>query len=130
MNVVSLWGPAILQMAIIFAASSLSDPGPLPGGVSDKGGHLIGYVILSVLLLRALSGGRIAGVTWRTALLAILGSTLYGLSDEFHQSFVPGRSPDAFDVMADAAGGCIGAALGWALKIVAGWRRIGPSSSD
>jgi VanZ family protein len=127
---VSLWGPVILQMAIIFVASSLSDPGLLPGGVSDKGGHLIGYVILSVLLLRALSGGRVAGVTWRAATLAILGSTLYGVSDEFHQSFVPGRTPDIFDVMADATGATIGSALGVIFRIVARWRGIGPPASD
>ena len=130
MSIVSLWGPVILQMAIIFGASSLSDPDPLPGGVSDKGGHLIGYVILSVLLLRALSGGRVAGVTWRAATLAILGSTLYGVSDEFHQSFVPGRTPDIFDVMADATGATIGSALGVIFRIVARWRGIGPPASD
>ena len=130
MTILVLWGPVILQMAIIFGASSLSDPGPLPGGVSDKGGHLIGYVILSALLLRALSGGRIAGVTWRAAILAILSSTLYGVSDEFHQSFVPGRTPDIFDVMADATGATIGSALGVILHIVARWRGIGPPASD
>src|SRR5262245_21000950 len=98
-------------MALIFGASSLSDP-PLPGETSDKSGHFIGYVILSVLLLRALSGGRIAGVSWRTALLAILFSTLYGVSDELHQSFVPHRTPDVWDVAADAAGAGAGSALG------------------
>ena len=130
MSILSLWAPVIIQMAIIFGASSLSDPGPLPGGMSDKGGHLIGYVILSVLLLRALSRGRIAGVTWRTALLAILGSTLYGVSDELHQSFVPGRTPDVYDVMADAAGGCVGSALGGILRIIVQWRTVGPSASE
>jgi VanZ family protein len=129
-RILSLWGPVILQMAIIFGASSLSDPGPLPGGVSDKGGHLIGYVILSVVLLRALAGGRIAGVTWRTALLAILGATLYGVSDEFHQSFVPGRTPDVMDIMADCAGACIGSGVGGLLRFVAGWRGVGPAARD
>jgi VanZ family protein len=127
---VFLWGPVILQMAVIFGASSLSDPGPLPGGMSDKGGHLIGYVILSVFLLRALSGGRMAGVTWRAVLLSIVATTLYGASDEFHQSFVPGRSPDVFDLMADAGGACIGALAGVVLRILTGRRSVGPSTSE
>jgi len=36
-------------------------------------------------------------------------STLYGMTDEFHQSFVPGRSPDVRDVLADCVGGFVGA---------------------
>jgi VanZ family protein len=40
-------------------------------------------------------------------LLVILICTLYGVSDEFHQSFVPNRSPDLFDVMADSTGAAL-----------------------
>jgi len=40
--------------------------------------------------------------------LAVLLVTVYGVLDEFHQHFVPGRSPDIFDVMADAAGAMLG----------------------
>jgi VanZ family protein len=112
MPFILLWGPVVLQMAIIFGASSLSNPGPLPGGMSDKGGHFLGYVILSLVLLRALAGGRAGGITWRTAILAVVGSTLYGVSDEVHQYFVPGRTPDVVDVMADALGAGAGVALG------------------
>jgi VanZ family protein len=117
-------------MALIFGISGLSNPAPLmPSGFSDKGGHFVGYVLLSVLLLRALAGGRISGITWRAALLAILLATLYGISDEVHQSFVPGRTPDLHDVMADALGGCMGAALGGFLRLVAGDRKSGPAAS-
>ena len=98
-------------MLIIFIASSIPDLGPLPGGVSDKSGHSIGYAILGGLLLRALSGGRMAGVTWRRAVVAMALATAYGVTDEFHQSFVPGRTPDPIDVVADAAG-AIAAAIG------------------
>lgn len=108
-----LWGPVLLQMALIFGASSLSDPGPImPPGLTDKGGHFIGYVLLSMLVLRALAGGRLRGITWRKALLAIVLSSLYGVSDEFHQSFVPGRSPDIHDIAADTLGACASAAVG------------------
>jgi VanZ family protein len=126
---VFLWGPVIIQMALIFGASSLSSP-PLPDEISDTSGHFIGYVILSALLLRALAGGRIAGVTWRKALLAMLSSTLYGVSDEFHQGFVPHRTPDVWDVAADAAGSAAGSAFGGILRIAAGRLNSCPAARD
>ncbi len=109
-------------MAVIFAASSIPNLGPLPGGVSASLGHSIGYALLGALLLRALARGRLSGVTWGRALAAIALATLYGVSDEAHQSFVPGRSPDRFDVLAD----CVGAALAVMLcAAAAGARRWG-----
>jgi VanZ family protein len=113
-----LWGPVVLQMAVIFAASSIPDLGALPGGISDKSGHSIGYALLAALLLRALARGRLAGVTWRTAAAAVLLATLYGASDEFHQMFVPGRSSDRFDVLADFLGAMMGSAIGWLARTV------------
>jgi VanZ family protein len=98
-------------MALIFGASSLSDPGTLPPDVSDKTVHVIAYGVLGALLVRALAGGRIEGVTWPRALVAVVLATLYGVSDEVHQRFVPGRSPDTMDVLADAAGAAAAAAL-------------------
>jgi len=108
-----LWGPVGAQMAVIFAASSVPDLGALPGGAPDWAGHGAGYAILGALLLRALSGGRLAGVTPAVTLAAVAGSALYGASDEWHQAFVPGRSPAVADLMADAAGAALGAGLGW-----------------
>jgi len=98
-------------MAVIFAFSSISRLGALPGGVSDWMGHSLGYALLGALLLRALARGRLSGVTGRRALAAVLLATLYGVSDEAHQAFVPGRSPDRFDVLADALGAALAVAL-------------------
>jgi VanZ family protein len=106
-------------MAIIFVASSIPDLGPLPGGITDSSGHSIGYALLGALLLRALAGGRLSGVTWRRALAAVLLATLYGISDEAHQAFVPGRYPDRFDVLAD----CVGATLAVTLALAAAHAR-------
>jgi VanZ family protein len=39
---------------------------------------------------------------------ALLLCLLYGMSDEFHQSFVPDRTPSVLDVAADTIGACIG----------------------
>ena len=106
---VALWGPVVLVMALIYFASALSDPGAPPGGLSDKAAHFIAYGSLGAALIRALAGGRSAGMTSTRVLAATLIATAYGLSDEFHQRFVPGRTADWMDVWADVAGGFAGA---------------------
>jgi VanZ family protein len=105
-----LWGLVVAHMALIFTASASSDPG-LPGNVSDKLVHLAAYGVLAALVLNALASGTLDGYTVPRALLAIAIAVLYGVSDELHQSFVPGRTPDARDVLADAAGAVIAAAV-------------------
>ncbi len=111
-----LWGPVVVQMAAIFIASSIPNLRELPGGMSDKSGHGIGYGLLGAVLLRALAGGRLRGVTWGRAMAAILVATAYGVSDEFHQSFVPGRTPDILDVAADSVGAALAVAVGGAAR--------------
>ena len=103
-------------MAAIFYLSSLHDP-PLPGGVSDKAGHLLGYVVLGVLVTRGVGGGLPVRISAAVASLSVLITTAYGLSDELHQMFVPGRSADIYDVAADAAGAAIavGACALWGI---------------
>ena len=105
-------------MGLIFAASSIPNLGALPGGMSDKSGHSIGYGLLGGLLLRAFAGGRLHGITWARAALAIVLATLYGVTDEFHQLFVPGRTADRYDVLADFLGASGGAAIGWLVGAV------------
>lgn len=110
-----LWGPVWLQMALIFIASSIPNLTHLPGNMSDKTGHGIGYGLLGLVLLRALAGARAAGVTLRIVLLTIVCATAYGVSDEFHQRFVPGRTADVHDVAADAIGASAAALGAWAI---------------
>ncbi|MBA3231554.1 MAG: VanZ family protein [Acidobacteria bacterium] len=108
-------------MAAIFVASSLPDLGPLPGDVSDKSAHSVAYAGLGVLVLYALARGRLEGVTWRRAVLAVAISILYGMSDEWHQSFVPGRTADWADVLADAVGAALGVTLVGAVIALRAW---------
>jgi len=116
----SLWGPVVLQMGVIFAASSVPDLQALPGGLPDWFGHGAGYALLGALALRAFAGGRRAGVTARAVTAAALLAVLYGVTDELHQTLVPGRAADLRDVAADAAGAGLAVAAGWS------WRRLSP----
>ena len=96
-------------MGLIFFASSLSDPGAPPGGISDKAAHFLIYGGLGGALVRALAGGRPAAMGPRRILFAVVLATLYRVTDEIHQYFVPPRTPDILDVAADAAGALAGA---------------------
>jgi VanZ family protein len=97
------------MMALIFYVSSLSDPGLPPGAMSDKTAHFLVYGALGGALMRALAGGRSARMTALCVGAAMLFATLYGISDEIHQAFVPLRTPDWRDVVADALGALTGA---------------------
>ena len=115
-----LWAPVLVYAGAIFAASSVSEP-PMPGGVSDRAIHAWIYAGLALLVLRALTGGCWANVSARRAAAAALLASAYGLSDEWHQWFVPGRVFDPVDLLADTAGAS--AAVTLVLVIEQGRRR-------
>ena len=104
------WGPAILMMAAIFAFSSIpSKEMPNFGWVDflvKKGGHAFGYGLLALAYLRGLKGDE-GEIVSRQFFLAWVLATLYSATDEFHQSFVPGRHPAATDVMIDSIGAAV-----------------------
>jgi VanZ family protein len=101
-------------MAVIFHFSSQSDPVPqITTAVWDKLLHFVEYGALATLLARALLG---EGLTVPAAVVAaVLLTSAYGVTDEFHQSRVPQRQADVQDWMVDTLGGAAGAAFG-ALK--------------
>jgi VanZ family protein len=76
----------------------------------DKVFHMGAYALLAMLILGALElrpgGYRLGQVVLAAALAA-----LYGVTDEWHQFHVPGRSMDAWDVVADTAGALLGTML-------------------
>jgi VanZ family protein len=90
-------------MAAIFVGSSMPEP-PIPSTVPDVSLHEAGYFGLGVLLIRALAGGRWAGVTPRALVLAWIIAVAYAATDEWHQSFVPNRHVELRDWIADAIG--------------------------
>ena len=97
------WAPPALYAGFIFFLSSQSSFPMVPAGLwdFDKVIHAIEYSVLAALLLRAS----------RSVPLAFCATVLYGISDEVHQYFVPGRSASAYDAVADALGAGIACGL-------------------
>lgn len=104
-------GLALGYAGLIFFLSSQSTL-PVPKGILgfDKVIHCVEYAVLAFLIARALARGAGPNRGAIAAIVAALLSTTYGASDEFHQSFVPGRSSDGYDLVADAVGSLLGAA--------------------
>ena len=102
----------VLYAAVIFIASSLSQPPSLPEIVTDKDLHGGLYAGFALIVLRALAR-RWDRVTVLTGLGTVVFVVLYGVSDEFHQSFVPGRTSDIADVVADGVGATAAVGLAW-----------------
>lgn len=80
-----------------------------------KAAHLTEYAVLAILLLRALrSGARDAFA--RHAVMVLLVTGLYAITDEFHQTFNPSRTASAHDVMIDCCGAAAGLAIYWLFR--------------
>lgn len=99
------WVPAVAMMGIIFLASSTpASHLPYFGAIDllvKKGGHAIGYALLGLSYFYALPSR--LSIPYR-AVMALLMALLFSLSDEFHQSFVEGRTSSLRDVLIDAGG--------------------------
>jgi VanZ family protein len=115
-RVLSLWGPVALYMTGLFYLSS-QPVLPAASLTPDWTQHLIAYAGLALVTLRATSGGRWSAVGARALVLAWIIAALYGVSDEFHQAFVPSRAADVRDVIADSVGAALalGAARAWGI---------------
>lgn len=104
------WAPAVSYMALIWALSSMALPDvPIDRfPFRDKGVHAVEYAVLAFLVTHA------ALLTWpdrarsRIAALALLVTSGWGVLDEIHQAFVPGRSSDLLDLVADLVGALVG----------------------
>lgn len=104
------WGPAILVMVTMFILSSnptsvISD-NHLIDTLYKKAGHVVGYALLAASFAWALQPERSGSY-----LSAILLAVLFAISDEIHQSYTPGRTPSAVDVLIDTLGAAAGLLL-------------------
>lgn len=74
----------------------------------DKYLHLFAYAPLGILFYRAYVSLQTNGNKTRVAVFSILSAGLYGISDEIHQFFVPGRHADILDAVVDIVGAACG----------------------
>jgi VanZ family protein len=101
--------PVIVWAVLIMIVSSIPYLGPPPIQFTyvDKVEHFSEYAILRALFAFGLSKSR-KGPVFLTVLLICAA---YGIFDELHQLFIPGRDCDPFDAAADILGSAAGAGL-------------------
>ena len=106
--------PVVIWAVRMMIVSSIPNLGPQPLNFTfgDKIEHFIEYAILGFLLSLALFKTRSRPIM----LSAIAICAAYGIIDELHQLFVPGRDADPFDALADIIGSAAGVGIYARLK--------------
>jgi len=101
--------PAILVMAALFMLSTLPGNDPLLNSVqfSDKIEHFIAYFVLGITFCIWIPSKNWLAKPIIYGFVVVVLCTLFGISDEYHQTFVPDRSGDLYDLSVDSAGGLI-----------------------
>jgi len=116
-HLIKFWLPPLVWGIAIFSvsANTVAKVSPIywQDFVAHKSGHIIEYSLLGILIYRALIN---EGVKKGEAILyAVLLCGFYGTTDEFHQSFTPGREPRVRDVLIDTIGALSGILIVWKL---------------
>lgn len=106
---IRFWLPVLLCMGSIFYASSIpaSDIPPL-FAFQDVAFHIIAYAIMAYFFSRALKNTYLRMKPFKIVYLTVLFGVAYGISDEFHQIYVPTRCASGFDLFIDCLGSLIG----------------------
>lgn len=142
-NLLRAWWPALVWMVLIALESTDSFSAQNTGGIIyslltrlfghidmyrflifhhylRKTGHVVGYGMLSLLLLRGLrvTFHEATLWAWRTAMVAWVGTAVVASLDEWHQSYIPSRTGTPRDVALDSIAGLIFllAAYSWIRK--------------
>ena len=105
------WGPVCGYAGLIFYLSAQPHPEthvPFVTYFSDKFLHAVEYAVFGALCYRAIRGS--GNAVWRQHAIpaAILLASVYGMSDEVHQAFVPFRDSNWLDWLADTVGAALG----------------------
>ncbi len=108
-NFLFYWLPIFIYCLLIYIQSSHPSPEEIPSiPYVDKILHFAAYAFLGGLLLRALKTLSIKDNLRLITILGITLSSLYGISDEIHQYYVPSRNADVIDALADIIGSIFG----------------------
>lgn len=103
------WRPPAAWAAIILLLTSIPLPSTPVDDVRgiDKLVHAVLYGVLAFLATRA---SWVRTRAWQPVAVTILAVLVFAALDEWHQAFIPGRSADPFDLLADALGALAGTA--------------------
>jgi VanZ family protein len=126
-DAVARWPVLVAWLALIFGLSSIPNEiqGPTGGVPYDKIAHFGEYGVLSFLVTWIVARARgERRVSMAAAAIGLAAAVLYGVSDEWHQSFVSGRDPSWTDLATDAAGAVAGVAGAWVMS------RVGDAAVD
>ena len=106
------WLPLFVYCLFIYIQSDHPSIEHIPSfEFSDKLLHFFAYAVLGVLFYRAYRTLKIKGDPRMLILISIVSASLYGLSDEIHQYFVPFRNASIWDVVANTLGAICGVYL-------------------
>lgn len=115
MNRTLYWLPAVAWMGVIFYFSGLTDPTPMiePSPFKEYLGralHAGEYAVLTFWYVFGWTEGRLfqSNLPTNILLYSAVMAVAYGLTDEMHQIFVPGRSFQILDLFLDAGGAVLG----------------------
>ncbi|MBC8443705.1 MAG: VanZ family protein [Deltaproteobacteria bacterium] len=111
-NMLYYWLPVCLYCLLIFIQSANPAPDLIPRlPFMDKVIHLGAYAVLGVLFFRAFDSTTLKQYRLVVPILAAMAASLYGISDEIHQAYVPFREADGWDALADIIGSIAGVSL-------------------
>jgi VanZ family protein len=111
-NFTLYWLPLIIYCIAIYIQSDLPASEHVPSfEFSDKILHFLAYAVMGVLFYRAYQTLRIKGDPRMLILLSVVSASLYGISDEIHQYYVPFRDASIYDGIANFLGALCGVCL-------------------
>ena len=126
-STIAYWFPAAAVAALIAWLSHQPSLPDLDIGIPfiDLVAHFLMYGLFTLtLVIGATRGFSTARRTPTRVVLAVVVASLYGISDEWHQSFVPGRDVSAWDWAADTVGALVMAAI-----VLFAFRRMAAATS-
>ena len=111
------WVPVVVWASLIFTMSSLPTGTASQVVLTDylikKTAHMFEYGIFALLVYRAIGGDDFE--IDRRGFLAVIAAMFYGTSDEYHQSFIPGRTARPYDVLFDTIGAATAILILWSI---------------